>query len=124
MGTTKCLTGSGCSIDFYAGRLLSGVASQRAFPAPWLRRTNPFLAQNHHVPALYFPHISMPVVSIWWVIGTIQIFLGKRKKDVVMAKKQTKPKISRSKALQWKQWSALVLLLLLLLSMILVLTRL
>lgn len=41
-----------------------------------------------------------------------------------MAKKQIKPKISRTNTLHWKQWSALLLLLLLLLSMILVLSRL
>lgn len=46
------------------------------------------------------------------------------KKDVVMAKKQVKPKISRNKAPRWKQWSTMLLLLLLLLSMILVLNRL
>lgn len=37
-----------------------------------------------------------------------------------MAKKQIKPRIKKTQALHWKQWSALLLLILLLLSMLLV----
>ena len=100
------------------------MASEGAFLATWLRCEHPVLAQSHYLFALYFPNVPNFVVAVRGAIRSVFIFLGKRKKDVVMAKKQVKPKISRSKAPRWKQWSTMLLLLLLLLSMILVLNRL
>ena len=72
------------------------MASERAFLATWVRCSNSLLAQSYYLFALYFSNVSNFIATVRRAVRSVFIFLGKRKKDVAMAKKQIKPKINRT----------------------------